>query len=165
MSEKELIHHYVMLNGYKVPVDAHGHYLDWEGLIGKEARTLTDPYGDLHYAIGGKDDFICMDFCELVDGRIILHAVLNSETGSFIQDFKYLVVYQGEAVAMADGIMQAALNWCDANKVWHAAKDWDQDPYYFVRKVAQEVEDPRIKQWKGARTIRSVKAYNWMSKL
>ena len=53
----------------------------------RDVEMLTDPYGSLEYAVGSGDDFWCFDFhVDESRKRVRLHAVINSETGSFIQD-------------------------------------------------------------------------------
>jgi hypothetical protein len=127
-------------------VDRYGH------LVGVE----TDPYGNLEFAIGSGDDFVCFDYSlQEAGGRtvFVLHGTLNSETGSFIQDFDYVTVdindprFHGlgefEAavcVATRDMIGQA-LDWVVENEVRLDKKGWNQDPYYLLRSVCAALDD------------------------
>lgn len=111
----------------------------------KDYTVETDPYGKLEFAIGSGDDFVCMDYqVNLDEGTIILHSVLNSETGHFIQDFTRPSVYpidnsEGEcemdAVEAARNITDSAMDWCGENEVDHDTKGWNQDPEYFLRYI------------------------------
>ena len=143
-----------VIEGVKVPLDSDGHYLDHADVSkdGKKARDLTSPYGSLHFAVGKNDsdddqedtnegDFIvCMDYAELPDGRIVLHAVSNSESGGFIEGFHYEVVAREDAVeaalALVDSAMEAVVS---VNELTHDREGWNQDEYYFVRSVARTV--------------------------
>ena len=99
---------------------------------------MTDPYGHLHYAIGSADDFICFDVERVESGLIRLHAVLNSETGSFIMNFEDPVeVPASEAAAYAEGLVDRALDWCGENDVTHDRDGWNQEPEYFAIDVAR----------------------------
>jgi hypothetical protein len=101
---------------------------------------VTDPYGHLHYAIGSADDFICFDFTRLESGLIRLHAVLNSETGSFIMNFEDPVeLPDAEAIPYAVGLVDKALDWCGENEVEHDKEGWNQDPMYFADDVKRIV--------------------------
>lgn len=110
---------------------------------------LTDPYGDLDYAVGNGDDFICFAAAVRDDGKIQLHAVLNSESGGFIEGFTAFgsnadgqgisVVDPCDAVAEAQCFVDAAINWTFDNDVRHDHRGWNQDPEYFVRAVARLV--------------------------
>jgi len=117
---------------------------------------LTDPYGILEYAVGSGDDFICFDYCvDDADQRIRLHAVLNSETGSFIQDFDAPQwVPFDQAIDAAYDMVCAALDWAADNDVRHSRKGWNQDPFYFVRCVRNVIHPtgkpvPRISKRDG----------------
>ena len=120
-----------------------------------ETKGKTDPYGKLEWAVGNGDDFVCFDF-HAEYGYVILHAVLNSETGHFIEDFEPPVkVPFTQAVAEARNLVESALDWCVNNDVRHSVKGWNQDPYYFVRCVRRTVEGLRA----GERVI--VARKNW----
>ena len=103
-------------------------------------ETETDPYGHLTWAIGSGDDFWCFDFYHNVDGTLTLHAVINSDTGHFIQDAEPpCTVPADQAVAEARRLTESALDWCSANGVEHDTEDWNQDPSYFWRCIQQAV--------------------------
>lgn len=131
-------------------------------LISKSARVdqcdKTDPYGALEYVVGSGDDFICFDFViDETASRVKLHAVLNSETGSFIQDFAEPEWVDFEhAVERAVALTAEALDWCLENRVRLDLKGWNQDPTYFARSVCAAVrsEHPhrrvtrRVRRWR-----------------
>jgi hypothetical protein len=161
----QTIKRYEFVNGVKVPMDEYGHYLAWHDIRGREARDLTSPYGSLEFAVGSGDDFHCFDYAELPNGAVALHSVVNSETGSFIQDADYRVVHHSDAVDVAEGFVDEAIEWLwwgGGKPLRHTTRGWNQDPYYFVRAVARCVKDPRIAWWKGARIVRGTKAHDWM---
>ena len=130
------------------PKDQFGHLLDpfsakdgqlvegWDK-PGTELFNLTSPYGFLEYAIGNEDDFVCFDYrivSSFKGGKIfILHSVINSDTGGFIQDDEYIVktceLYDYDDLGLIDG----ALEWCGMNDIKHNKTGWNQDPYYFHR--------------------------------
>lgn len=134
-----------------LPVDEYGY------VIGAE----TDPYGLLEFAVGSGDDFVCFDYeITKIEGKsiVILHAVLNSETGSFIEGFGYEVIHINnpkfkvigemaqEVVSAAANMVNNALEWCSDNEVRHSKSGWNQNPNCFVRAVAcaiSESEAPR----------------------
>lgn len=101
----------------------------------------TDPYGKLEYAVGSADDFVCFDYAICRSRQLVrLHAVLNSETGHFIQDFCEPVVVSyadrvGDAYDAAMELVGLALEWCAENDVEHDQDGWNQDPAYFARAV------------------------------
>ncbi len=111
----------------------------------------TDPYGDLEFAVGNGDDFHCFDYAIFEHKKqsyIVLHSVINSETGAFIQDGEYLVMnlekdFEGEVLAVARNLVGSALDWCAEGggdkPIRHSNKGWNQDPYYFVRAVARAI--------------------------
>ena len=101
------------------------------------ADRLTDPYGELEYVVGSGDDFICFDYhVNATTREVRLHAVLNSETGSFIQNFEAPGSYAfSEAPTVAEALIERALDWCAENGLRHSRKGWNQDPYYFLRAV------------------------------
>ena len=157
---------YETINGIRVPLDEYGHYLDWTDIRGSEARQLTSPYGSLEFAIGSGDDFHCFDYATLPDGDLVLHSVIDSETGGFIQDAGYHQVLPSEAVDVAIGFVNAAIDWLyqgGDTSIRHSTRGWNQDPYYFVRCVARNVKDPRISRWRGARAVRGAKQSHWLS--
>ena len=140
------------------PMNEYGHLLDksdhngginpnWRKK-GTELWNLTSPYGFLTYAIGTADDFWCFDFAVIKTrpngGRyfLVLHAVINSETGGFIEDGGYEVVsfvprqaYQRIELQM----IEQALDWLnplgDEKPIRHDKRGWKQDPWFFARSV------------------------------
>lgn len=99
------------------------------------AKELTNPYGALHFAIGDGDDFFCFDYNVLDDGRVIVDCTINSETGSFIMSGGYEVVPLAEAPKVAMNFIDEAVSWCVENDVKISKKGWNQDYYYFYRRV------------------------------
>ena len=100
----------------------------------------TDPYGHLTWAVGSGDDFWCFDFYHNVDGTLTLHAVINSDTGHFLQDAEPpITVPKDRAVAAAQRLVAAALDWGSANDIEHDTEGWNQDPSYFWRCVQRAV--------------------------
>ena len=104
----------------------------------KNYNELTDPYGSLEFAIGSGDDFYCFDYYLHDNGDVTLHAVINSETGSFIQDAEPPVrVPAAQAVDEAKRLTSEALDWCYLNCgddfIEHDTEGWNQDPSYFWR--------------------------------
>lgn len=98
----------------------------------------TDPYEHITWSIGSDDDFTCFDakiVTSLNDGKkyIILHAVLNSETGGFIQDVWYEVVPLDEGVATAQLMVDNAVTWCVENDI--KGIGWVNDCQEFVEYV------------------------------
>jgi len=148
---------YEEIAGIQVPVDEYDHFLNWQDIKLKDnqARDLTSPYGALYFAIGTADDFVCMDYAELPDGRIVLHTIVNSETGSFIDQFNYSVVARDQAFYVAQQITNDALQWHftdDCPKRLHIT-GWNQDPTYFMRCVKAYVEGKKsparkVKHWR-----------------
>jgi hypothetical protein len=160
----QTIKRFERINNIDVPIDECGHYLDWHDIRGNEACDLTSPYGSLNFAIGSGDDFHCFDYAELPDKRVVLHSVVNSETGGFIQDAGYEVVQPNDAVDVAMGFVDNAIEWLyqgGDHALRHTIRGWNQDEYYFVRVVAGCVKDPRIAWWRGARVVRGAKAHDW----
>ena len=106
-------------------------------------REVTDPYGSLRapeFAVGSSDDFVCFDVGYLRKGAVVIHAVVNCETTYSIEDFappKEVPIK--DAFRVAVDMIQAALDWCAVNDITHDQEGWNQDPYYFVRHVAQLV--------------------------
>lgn len=161
------------LTGY--PVDEYGHLLnpknprteemhpEWDK-PGTELFNLTSPYGFLHFAIGTGDDFVCLDYRSITgkDGidYMVLHATVNSETGSFIDRFEYVVTERSNAPAIAMEITLNALEWAHTDDGKHNKSGWNQDPYYFYRCVYLSVNPPakdfseREKRYGGKRINR-----------
>jgi len=133
------------IGGYDVPLDQWDHYLDHEDLTTDrtKARDLTSPYGSLHFAVGfgeegdeNGDWMTCFDYAELPDGRIVLHAVVNTDSGGYIGDAAYLVVERSEAVSVAIRLVEEALEGVSVNDGEHDAEGWNQTPWYFPCAVA-----------------------------
>lgn len=107
----------------------------------------TDPYGTLEFAIGDSNDFICFDYdIDRSTNRIKLHAVINSETGSFIQDFAtpehfYNTQWPESVKRAALELTELALEWIKDNDVKHDADGWNQDPFYYYRSVCAALEN------------------------
>jgi len=101
----------------------------------------TDPYGALTFAIGTGDDFHCFDYdVDREQGLVRLHAVINSETGSFIMDAeKPVEVPIDEAVAYAQALVDGAMEWCMENDITHDSEGWNQNHDYFVECVRKAV--------------------------
>jgi hypothetical protein len=108
----------------------------------KDYNKLTDPYGSLEFAIGSADDFWCFDYYVHENGDVTLHAVINSETGSFIMDAEEPIrVSAAQAVEQAKRLTDAAIDWCyDSDEpIEHDTEGWNQDPSYFWRAVQAAV--------------------------
>jgi hypothetical protein len=151
----QTVERYELMAGVLVPVAEGGYHLDPDDIRVRngvtEARELTSPYGALHYAVGysepddegdeSPDDESsgdwerCFDYAELPDGRIILHAVDNSESGGYIEGYAYEVVSKDEAPARAMEMVEDALETICLHGREHDEEGWNQDPYYFVRSV------------------------------
>ena len=137
------------IEGIEVPIDEWGHYLNWTevSLDKKQARELTSPYGTLHFAVGNSEgDEECdgdittfFDYAELPDGRMILHSVINTESGGYIADGSYLVVAKEDAVNTAHCLVDDAIDTVNVNDVRHDTEGWNQDPYFFARSVENYV--------------------------
>ena len=123
-----------------------------------KSKMVTDPYGFLGFAIGSGDDFWCFDYHVHNDKTVTLHAVINSETGAFIMDAEPPVrVPFVEALDVARGMVDAALDWCGENHVRPTHRGWNQDPAYFFRCVRAAI-DPSYK-------IRARRRKNWVADL
>jgi hypothetical protein len=131
------------VNGIEVPMDSSGQYLNWEEVSEDrtEAKRLTDPYGVLQYGVGGEaedgDFTVWLDFAELPDGRIVLDACWDSESGGTIDSFRYEVVSREEAAAAALAMCDEALDACFNNEVQHDEEGHNADAYHFARAVAK----------------------------
>jgi hypothetical protein len=86
----------------------------------------TDPYGHLSYCVGSEDDFWCFDYGIKSNGDVILHSVVNSETGGFIEDGERVIVSPEEAVDYAIGMLDSAYEWCFENDVKWDHEGWNQ---------------------------------------
>jgi hypothetical protein len=99
----------------------------------------TDPYGHLLWCIGSADDFWCFDYHEHDDGTVTIHAVINSETGHFIQDAEEPVrILKSDAVDIAKGFVDQALEWCVDNDIEHDTDGWNQSPCWFWRSMQSD---------------------------
>ena len=101
----------------------------------------TDPYGQLHFCIGSADDFWCFDYAtDRSTGMVRIHAVINSETGSFIQDAEPPVeVSIDHAVETAQRLVDEAVDWMCDNEVEHDQEGWNQDTQFFVRSIRADL--------------------------
>lgn len=136
----------------------------------KNQDSITDPYGSLEFAIGNEDDFWCFDYALHDDGTVTLHAVINSETGSFIQNAEEPIrVPAAQAVEEAKRLTDEAINWiCGEGidePIEHDTEGWNQDPTYFQRSVEAAVTRskdsvPRIVQ----ATIQSEEDLDWQAR-
>lgn len=95
----------------------------------------TDPYGHISWAVGSDDDFVCFDYyVERRTKRVLLHAVVNSETGHFVQDFiKPTWVAFATAPEAARDMVNSGVEWCIENGVRFNKRT------YSARKFAREV--------------------------
>lgn len=110
-----------------------------------EQNISTDPYGELEFAVGSADDFVCFDYVyQPGNSVLILHAVVNSETGCFIQNFRtpQAIVTDDPELAYDEAcyLVDEALEWCDYGEVDHDYEGWNQDPLYFARAVKCAVD-------------------------
>ena len=132
---------------------------DWDK-PGTELPNITSPYGHLCYATGSGDDFVCHDF-EIINAGprgmfAVLHSVLNSETGSFIQDYGYEVLpcnsiaQQKAVIRLAVGFVDYALEWCNHNDVRHSVRGWNQSADYFAIAIAQQLFPYKFKNRQGS---------------
>jgi len=162
------VHDICPVTGY--PRDRWGHLLqtadlhdgtvipDWDK-PGTELPNITSPYGHLFYATGSGDDFICYDFAIINAGPrgqfAVLHAVVNSETGSFIEGFAYEILpcnsiaQQRLVIRTAVGMVDRALEWCGDNDIRHTTQGWNQTADYFAIAVAQQLSPYRFKNKAG----------------
>lgn len=121
--------------------------------------NLTSPYGHLEYAVGTGDDFYCFDYAIVKSMHqapatfLILHSVINSETGSFIQDSEYRLIHEIDYDYQAIPMIDQALNWLTDDPdtpLRHSKKGWNQDPWYFARCVHltwQDYHQERIRKF------------------
>ena len=61
----------------------------------------TDPAGRRVWFTGDDADYIAFDYVILLDGRVVLHSALHSDTLKLYEDFLYEVVDRHEAVDCA----------------------------------------------------------------
>lgn len=121
--------------------------LDNEKYHCKNHDGITDPYGELEFVIGSGDDFICFDYhLERLDAEsvlVIIDAVINSETGSFIQSFDYycdVIKVSDNPVEELRVMIYKAIEWCWENEVKYTKQGWNQDPWYVYRSFCQAWE-------------------------
>jgi hypothetical protein len=114
------------------------------------AAKQLDPYGSLNFVVGSSDDFVCLDYAIVGEHgprgifgmAIVIKAVLNSETGSFIQDFGYWDSgFDDSPYVAARNAVNAALDWCAENNVKHNKTGWNQDPHYLTRVIFKKYDD------------------------
>jgi hypothetical protein len=96
---------------------------------------LTNPYGCLQWAVGNGDTFTCFDYAMLPDGRVILHATFNTESGCYIGGCGYEVVAAKDAPDVAMHFTDDGIDATSMNEMPHNKSGWNQDPYYFYRCV------------------------------
>jgi hypothetical protein len=82
----------------------------------------TDPYGLIEWSVGNDEDFHCFDYLVLPGGYIAIHSVVNSETGSFIQDASYEIAPIDQAERAAQHVIDQAWTWCYDNEVFEKRK-------------------------------------------
>jgi hypothetical protein len=137
-----------------LPLDRFGNWLvppeEDAGLSRKELQLFNSPYGHLFYAIGDGDDFVCFDFfiADTSTGKWFgIDAVVNSETGSFIDGFgRALVKLDPEnrtqtidlVVSEILTLIDSALDWLieggdESGCLEHGTEGWNQDPYFVLR--------------------------------
>lgn len=112
----------------------------------------TDPYGHLTFVIGTEDDFWCFDYARDKEKALVrIHAVINSETGSFIMNAcDPIEVAESEAVKAACGLTSQALDWLveAGDPLEHDWQGWNQDEQFFTRSLAADLNNgppaPRI---------------------
>lgn len=85
-----------------------------EWLLAQDLKC--DPYEHITWPVGTDDDFICFDHAVGNDGKTVLRAVVNSETGAFCEDFALEMVESGiDAVMAAQRILSNARDWASEN--------------------------------------------------
>ncbi len=115
-------------NDYNHAIDEHG--------------NTTDPYGHRAYGVGTEDDFVCFDYMVFEDEgttKVALHATVNSETGSFIEDFDYQVVKKNEAMLIASEMAGDAIGWAADNEIEPDVKGWDHGIKRFIQDLETEL--------------------------
>lgn len=154
------------------PVDEWGHLLsttcERDGSVlegwdkpGTQLYNFTSPYGHLNFCVGTSDDFYCFDYADVDAGPrgkfMILHATVNSETGSFIEGAGYEVMPnntmkdQQQIVIAAFGMVDQALEYLSYSDkpLKHTVRGWNQQPYYFALAVARNLSPWRFKLKNG----------------
>jgi len=133
-----------------IPFDEFNHALDPTCIINNDMRpakgegdatmgmTLTNPYGILQFGVGDSDYFFVFDYGMLPGGKIVLHSVINSETGSFIDTASYIIVSMDEAEDAAQKILDSAMDALIENGVRN--KGWRHSGQQFVTQVKSCVQ-------------------------
>jgi hypothetical protein len=102
----------------------------------------TDPYGNLEYSIGSEDDFWCFDYeINQEDGTVTLHAVINSETGHFIED-SYKDTYPIETHSIIDYVHEMfdeAHEWCIINGINFNYNETKITEWRFINDVSKSI--------------------------
>jgi hypothetical protein len=153
------------------PVDQYGFLLDPEGhdwKVGDTLRNLTSPYGHLEFVSGSSDDFVCFDYrtIKATGGRefVVLHSVINSETGGFIETFGYHIVSRKKAVMTARLMTDSAYEWLGINGIRHNRSGWNQDMSYFFRCVCMSMQvSPPFKVSERMKRFGGKKIYRYLS--
>lgn len=162
------VHDICPVTGY--PRDQWGHLLqttslhdgsvlpDWKK-TGTELPNFTSPYGHLSFAIGSGDDFHCFDYVSVNAGPMgefmVLHATINSETGSFIDNAGYEVLpcntmtEKKAVIREAFGMVDDAMEWCHHNNIKHNVRGWNQNPHFFAIAVAENLFPYKFKRKNG----------------
>jgi len=105
------------------------------------AAAGVDPYRDLVYDVGDKDDFICFGY-GMVGSRFVFQSVVNSETGHFIEEFDYTAyVDKDDAAGVAIRLVNHAHEWCADNDVEVDHEGWGYSAAKFIEDVKAAVED------------------------
>lgn len=124
--------------------------------VDAELLEQCDPYGSLEFVIGSADDFVCFDYAiDSRANRVCLASTVNSETGSFIQNFaEPIYCSMQDAPRHARDLVSQALEWaCDDPPIRLDMKGWNQDPAYFIRAVDNAVSKKprrvarRVRNW------------------
>lgn len=115
-------------------------WAEWNAMLGRKELSdgttfewedlPTDPYEHITWAVGSDDDFICFDHGVADDGRVVIHAVINSETAHYIESFAMTWCPPEQAVRAAQGIVDRATevifsgDWNISDK--QTADSWEQ---------------------------------------
>lgn len=164
------VHDICPMTGY--PRDRWGHLLqtaslndgsvlpDWQK-AGTKLPNFTSPYGHLLFAVGSEDDFYCFDYNCVNAGPLgnfmVLHATINSESGSFIMDAPHgynvlpcnTMTEKKAVIREAFGVVDDALEWCHHNDIKHDVRGWNQNAYCFAIAVAESLFSWRFKGKNG----------------
>ena len=102
-------------------------------LLHLNGDKVTDPYGSLSYVCGDDEDFYCFEYAIIDNDLVLLHSVINSETGGFLMRNHYMLVTTSSAVPSAVGMFAQA-------DVWYHL-DREEGSGEFTNSVLQFVED------------------------